>query len=302
MSDQVDMVKAIRDNLEKNSKNYPCHTNRASELGHECVRYLYYRRTEWDKAEIYTADTLMIFEEGNYGERQVLEMLAKAGVECFEQQNAFGNEALFKKLKITGHLDWKIRENGRAIPVEFKTMNSFIYDSIHTIDDMIHSNKSWIKKYPSQLTIYLLGAEEEYGYFLLKSKGDGRLKQIRMELDLELGERLLKRAEEVNRAVDAGELPDRIPYDPDVCGMCSFKNHCNPAEPREEIDFQESPVLLALLEEREESKSDFKIYGNADKKAKDMLKKCEASKVMVGPFICQIKRAKNRTTITIEKV
>ena len=42
-----DIVGRIYSQKERKIKINPCHTNRASELGHPCLRYLVYIRTSW---------------------------------------------------------------------------------------------------------------------------------------------------------------------------------------------------------------------------------------------------------------
>ena len=129
----LDMVAGILTNRRKNNKKFPCHSNRASAIGDDCLRYLVYSRTDWDKSDDFDDGLLAIFNEGNIHEPAVIKDLADAGFEIFEQQVSFGNENLLKQYKITGHLDFKIRDQGRAIPVEFKTMSPYIFDSINSL-------------------------------------------------------------------------------------------------------------------------------------------------------------------------
>ena len=48
---------------------WPCHVNRASNLGHPCERYLVYSRTAWDKKAPHEWELQVVFDEGNNQER-----------------------------------------------------------------------------------------------------------------------------------------------------------------------------------------------------------------------------------------
>jgi len=42
-----DIQAALNIFLEKQKETYPCRVNRISQMGHECERFLYYSRHDW---------------------------------------------------------------------------------------------------------------------------------------------------------------------------------------------------------------------------------------------------------------
>lgn len=224
----------------------PCHTNRASELGYAvhliggCLRRGVYARTSWQERELHDARVQLIFDEGNNQERQVLIDLALAGVQIIEQQSAW----MWDQYLITGHVDGVWVEDGVAYPVEIKSMSPNVFAIVNTFDDF--RKKPWTRSYMAQIMLYMLFKNVDKGIFILKNKSTGELKQITVDLDYELGEACLKTAEEINKHVAEGTLPDQI-EDREICKNCPFKLLCLP-----EISFGEPLKIIddPMYEER----------------------------------------------------
>ena len=65
--------------------------------------------------------------------------------------------------------------------------------------------------------------------WILINKSSGRLKQLPWTLDYLMAEATLKRAEEINKHVASGTMPDfAITWDAEICEECSFFALCNP--------------------------------------------------------------------------
>jgi hypothetical protein len=214
----------------------------ASAVGHPCERSLTFDQLRVAAAN---ADLQPIFALGNTLERQAIidmnEALAGTNISLVQQQtplppNPYG---------IGGQLDWKVKlraadgRPGVVFPCEFKSTSPHAYDGIDTFEDMRDHRNLWIRKWPAQLTVYMVLTNTEAGLFLLRNKVTGRYKQINVPLDYEYAEGLLKRAERVKAAVAAYNaantdeekvkcLPPRIAFEPSVCESCSHYNVCIP--------------------------------------------------------------------------
>lgn len=261
-----DLVKDVYFQKERKIKVTPCHTNRASELGHECLRYLVLNRTRWQEKKPHDVKLQLLFDEGNHQEDIVIRDLLEAGVRVSEQQKAFE----WRKYQITGHLDLTATVNGFNGPIEIKSMNPHIFDSINSLEDF--KKYFWTARYLAQMQIYLLMNESERGYFLLKNKSTGELKQIEVILDYGFAESLIKKAETVNAHVEAETLPDFC-KDPEACKRCAFFGHvCNPPLEFDAPVIADDPELVEILDRRAELEEGKKEFDRLDKKVKSRFK------------------------------
>ena len=223
---------------------YPCHVNRASAIGHPCERYLVYCRTHWDQRPKHSWKLQAIFDEGNWQEKIVEDDLKKAGFDIVEQQVAFK----IKDQLITGHIDGKLFLPPELIPFETKSMNPYIWDSIHCIEDMLNHKRPWVRHYPSQLQTYLFGHDKEYGIFILKNKSNGLIKVIDVYLDYDFVELLLQKAERVNEHIDKETTPPKI-EDAEYCVECAFRHICLPDIINDDIKIITGPATIKLIDE-----------------------------------------------------
>lgn len=277
------VVAKVRSAMERRIKVYPCNTNRASELGHDCERYLVYNRTCWEKKAPHGVDSEFIFEAGRRIEDEAIAELAEAGFQVLEQQRSFRypDEAL----NITGHLDLKIANgDGVAYPCEIKGLNQWDFAKLNMIEDFFDSTKPWIRKYPAQLYLYLLMSNSELGLFYLKDKQSHQPKEIWVPLDYAYTEQLLAKAERINAHVAAGTMPDPIPFNDQICRWCSFMHLCVPdrdlgdgAQLIEDPDFEEK------LKRRAELEAAKKEYDAIDRQIKAQVK--EKDNLIVGDFV-----------------
>lgn len=233
----------------------PCHSNRASEAGHPCVRYLYFARTRWKDRKAHGAELQAIFELGKDLEDIVVNrwLINRLGLSIVRPKD---RDYSYPSIQVTGHLDAYIEEeitkeglvrplmpasepdpaaetSSVWVPAEIKGVAIGTWNEVDSFEDILTSSRPWVRKYAGQMLLYLLMDNKEYGRFVIFSKEKGRLKDIPVVLadHLEEAEAILKRLEVVNQAVADGKAPPRFyePGFPDpMCEECSFGHICLP--------------------------------------------------------------------------
>jgi hypothetical protein len=174
----------------------------------------------------------VIFEDGNDNEKAVLRRLQEAGVEVVQTQRPFS----WPEYNITGMIDGMVRIDGQLYPLEIKSISTYGYPKVNSIQDLGESESFWLRKIPVQLAMYMLMSRKEKGYLLIRDKGfagggdnpeEIGIKEFEMTLDdaLKYGEIGLKNAEQVNECVAEGILPPGV-ADTTMCMRCDFLNHC----------------------------------------------------------------------------
>jgi CRISPR/Cas system-associated exonuclease Cas4 (RecB family) len=271
------IVEQITESKRKKISSYPVHSNRASDLGNPCVRYHVYNRTRWAEKSLHDVGLQQVFDLGNDFEKIALRELAEAGITVIEQQRSFE----WKEYQITGHIDGLIQVNGGTYPLEIKSMSPFVFDSIQDINSLTKGKYAYLRKYPTQLNLYMLMKNIDKAVFLFKNKSTGAYKEAWMDLDYELGEETLKRAEAVNAHVAAGTLPDRI-ADDRACEDCPFIHICIPDHTGQEVEILDDDEIVELLTRQEELKPAQKEYNEIDATLKRKLE--GRDKLIAGPF------------------
>jgi len=284
-----DIVGAVYEAKRRKIRNYPAKSNRASECGHPCERFLVLSRTRWQEKVLHGPDLEFIFEEGRMIEDAAMADLREAGFEVIEQQRQFEWAAL----QLTGHLDAKIRvpDTGQVFPVEVKGLAHHTWAATETIQDMHNSTRPWMQKYPAQLTMYLLNAGHERGLFYLKSKANFRPKVLWVDLDYAYAETICKRLERVNAHVAAGTLPDPID-EPDVCEDCGFLAVCLPEVRGRALEIADNPRLIELLARRDALAAARTEFESVDKEIKDAVR--DREKVLIGDWLITGKEVRRR--------
>ena len=238
------MTRDIRNYLSSKSKVYPCRVNRASEIGHPCPRYLAYTRVAWQHKSPPDATLQVTFDDGNLHEQYMIRLMQDSGIVIEETQKGYE----WREYEITGHLDGKIRttDDGKTYlaPLEIKSNSPFTFDRIRSQADLYDPKRFWLEKWAAQIQLYLLMDSKPWGILALKNKaamGTFPIRLIRIDLDYDLAEKLLKRAERNNQVVadwfkaeDSGAsdeeldaiLPERIEPSEETCGRCSFMSLC----------------------------------------------------------------------------
>ncbi len=273
------LTEQVVDYKKSQIKQWPVRSNRASEIGHPCERYLVFLRTRWQEKALHDVALQFIFDEGRMHEDAVLATLTAAGLKLIEQQRAFD----WPKYQITGHIDAKVLSGNRAIPLEIKSSSPFVFNKLNSVQDLFDGEYVYLKKYPAQMTLYMLMDGKDEGLFLFKNKVNGQLKEIPMTLDYTYGESLIQKAERINRHVEAGTIPDPVEWSEEVCGGCGFAHICMPEVRRDALEITDMPELEAKLKRREELKVLAREYEALDKEIKIFFK--EKEKVVVGDYL-----------------
>jgi len=219
----MNLIEKVRETKAAKIKLYPCLSNRASALPDACTRKLVYQRTRWQEAALHDVDLQYIFDEGNHQEEIVIKDLAAAGIQVQQQQRPFE----WKEYQITGHVDGFVQTESGLVPIEIKSMSPNVFKCMNSVDDL--KRYSWTRKYTGQIVLYMLMGNCDKAILLLKNKSTGQLKQFDLDLNdyLDVGEELLKKAEEINKHVAAGTIPGFCD-DADECMKCAFRHICMP--------------------------------------------------------------------------
>ena len=257
----IDAVKA------KKIKLYPCHTNRASNAGQECLRRLVYERTDWDKKLLHDVGLQYIFDEGNRSEDITMQEMNEAGIQIFEGQRPFQYESV----NLTGKIDFTATQE--AIPVEAKSINPYDFGTIKDLESVKTHKKARIRGYLAQLNVYLFLKEKPEGILLFRDKNSGRYKQINVPLDYELVEAVLKKFEAVNEHIKNKTLPEKI-SDLTICKTCPFRAHCLPdVSFGDGVKIVSDAYLVQLIEKRVATEVQATEYDAVDKELKELVKK-----------------------------
>jgi len=282
------IIEKILEYKQKKYRQAPVHSNRASELGHPCIRYLVLNRLKWQEKALPPLGKLLLYEEGNLHEQKVLRDIQDAGFVVIEQQRMFE----WREYQITGHIDAKVIVNEKVYPLEIKTTSPYIFRKINSPKDLYESEHYWIRMYPAQMVLYLLMDNKEEGIFIFKDKSSGELKEIVLQLDYELGEELLKKAEIINRCVEREEIPEGIEFNEEICGSCGFAHICLPEAKRQEILLLEDPELLEKVDRWYELRELVKEYNRLDSELKEMLK--GKDRILLGNYLITGKWVKRK--------
>ena len=272
------IAEKILEAKQRKGKVYPVHSNRASELGHQCLRYLVLNRTHWEDKAPPDARLQMIFDVGRVFEEVVMSDLREAGFTILEQQRPFS----WALHNITGSIDGKLLIADEAIPMEIKSAAPYSFDSINSIEDMRRHKWHFMRKYPAQLTLYMLMDGKDRGVFIFMNKSTGQIKDIWLDLDYELGESLIQKADTINKHVAEGTLPEPMEYSEEICTGCPFVHICLPERIGKEVEFVDDDRLLELLNRHAELKALAKEFDEVDKQIKPLVEGKE--KLLIGDW------------------
>lgn len=279
----------------------PQHSNRISGLGHPCARFLTYCRTHWE--ELGGVDVFLkgIFQTGNELEPVIERIISRAGQKADPRWRLVGAQMpivdkFFAEHQITGTIDGKlqIEFDGEWInyaAADIKTCSSFTFDKFHAPEDLLRDDGHFGYRWYAQLTMYAFGMNLEHAALIMVNKTNlFNVKVICWQIDYDLCESLVQKADEINYAVDLCRRkggddfhhPPKINR-PKICSDCKVAHICNPKiEYEQEAIFDDSEAA-SLIAERFDLEAASKRY----KKVGDELKKVlpRAPILIVGPFV-----------------
>ena len=274
MSEAIDIPGSVDRLLESRQKNYPCHANRASSIGDDCLRRLVYERTSWELKAKVDIGLEFAFLIGNIIEEPLTRLVKDAGFTIERTQESFNARGRNGETLLTGHIDGVIRKGDYKAVLEVKTMSPFVWDKIETVADF--QRYSWTRKYIHQLNIYCYGLEIPDGIWVLINKSSGRIRQIVWKLDYQLAEEALSKAEEINRHVLNNTIPEfDIRWPVSDCEKCSFVSLCNPPMNREASELIVDETLIKDINEMmslAESAGRFEILKKELKEKMELIK------------------------------
>ena len=230
---------ALKESFEKEIREPgPSRFNWPSRAGHPCTRFLVWVRTRWGELQKHDAGLQSVFDEGHIQQREVIVRLEKMGFEIVEQQRPF--EYAGYSGKIEGKIkSYRSERWTPPLPIEIKTCAPWVFDTLHTEEDIIKAKTHYMRGYQHQMNLYLLMDNVEHGAYIFKNKVSGWLKWIPATLDWALADSLVTRSKEIDGMVAEKIDPPPISYDDGICGRCGFLSNCYP--PR---DFGEGAELI----------------------------------------------------------
>jgi CRISPR/Cas system-associated exonuclease Cas4 (RecB family) len=290
---------AHRADLEKRGgERWPARTNIASQIGHPCARRMYFKRTAWDQARPFGPDAIERMDAGDQWGEATVRRLMDLGFAVEETEVRLD----WKEYQIAGKADiGALRERNvrDSVPAEIKSVTRWAYNKLGSVQDMLESSSVYHRLYPHQLNLYLLMRDKPSGLFILRDREGGGMRLLPAALDLDLGEECLRRAETVNKAIEAGEPPDVIEWS-EWCEACDFREHCRHPELRAgPLDVITDEEILDMLREREELALASKRYGQIDKAIKKYMKAKVEGSAIAGDFKITIKD-RTRKGYTVE--
>ena len=262
--------------LTKRITRYQRKNSILSDIG-ECDRQMTYSVLDWDKKPLHDWELQARFDVGNLVERETIRELEGLGFKVTLSQLPVQIKNRKGEIIATGKIDGFIEHGGMKFPLEIKSMNVNVFNRIKSVDDL--QKQPYLRKYTRQITMYCYGHNQEQGILLLNDCL-GHWKIIPIYLDYAEGERILQRLERVHEAIKAKKYPDRIPYDYDQCGKCSFAAICLQDIVNTPADFIENEQLEADLDRHEELKPAAREYDHLHEKLTETFQKIE--KAVVG--------------------
>lgn len=279
VADMIGQITAARERqLASKIKSWPKANTYASSIP-ACARQGVYEILAWDQKKLHDTNLQARFEEGNRQEDWVLAELTKLGSQLdfrvVETQVPLSKD-MTDRYRLSGKIDAKIQFDGRRVPVEVKSMNPMFYDKVNLVSDLI--TDPFLSRYYRQMQAYMLGHNESECILIL-TDCLGHWKFIVIDLDLAYAEEhVLKKLETINKYVDLNrgktdnwELPERIPYDDDLCAKCSFAHICLPdVLNKARVKFSSDAELDHFLTQHEQLAPAKKAYEEVHERLKEV--------------------------------
>lgn len=271
-----EIIKRRKAELAKKITAYPRNYPYLSDIG-ECDRQMTYGVTHWQERALPDEDLQARFDAGNLQEREIIRELEGLGFKISLSQMPVEVRGRGGILLSRGKVDGFIEYEGHKIPFEVKSMNPNIFESIKDVSDF--QKRPYLRKYIRQLQMYMFGNNVEQSIFIL-TDCLGHWKILPLYLSLEECEQILQRLERVHFHLAARTLPDRVPYDRDICGKCPFAVRCLPDILNKPAEMINNPQVEADITRHEELAPLSSEYKRLHEKLKDTFEGVE--KAIVG--------------------
>lgn len=285
-------------------------SNWPTALAHDCEAYATYNRTvPPELRRKIDVGLAMIFSEGNDQARMVRRDLIDAGFEVAGEEG----QMTWPKYEISGRRDFTIWKEGmkERVRVELKSCSPYSFLAIKKPEDLIDTDKDWLKKWYRQVALYMVLQGVETYWLMLKSKSSGEIKILEFKWNDQIAqeaEKMIAKAERTNKLVRLGDPPPAHTKisDPDVCCECPFFDVCLPEMLMGPgaVVFGEEDVteLTAQLNRRAELEPLVKEYKALDDDLKSMVKSAGSdgqTRFVIGEWISTIKEV-NKSAYTVK--
>lgn len=246
---------------------YPKRAFTCSDI-HECDCYMLHSVLDWDKRELHDAGLQAIFDAGNKEEENVKNRIGyELGLEFVETQSPFEIKNRAGEVIASGKIDGKILWNGKAVPVEIKSMNENSFNMINSLDDF--KKKPLYRKYLRQMQLYLYGNNQEAGLFIISNFRTEKI--ILVTLDYGECEYILSRLERLWEMKKTGTYPEPE-YRPELCDRCPFSSLCMGDAIHKPAEMINNELLEEKLNRRLELEPLVKEYKDIDEEVKSVFK------------------------------
>jgi hypothetical protein len=196
----------------------------ASEIGHECDRYLWLS-FRWAKPADFDGRMLRLFDSGNHQEPRLIADLRAIGVEVWDKDQD-GNQWRYKALG--GHFAGSLDGVGLGLPeapktphlLEFKTANAKSFAAM--VKNGVKKSKP---QHWQQMQVYMGWASLTRAMYLMVNKDTDEIHAERLEFEKDAFDRAIQRAE---RIITAPEPAVTLADDATnfTCKFCRFKDQC----------------------------------------------------------------------------
>ena len=193
--------------------NFLARHNRASEIGHPCLRYLYLLRT------MSVEQSLKLWRLFKVG-REFEEVIIKKLLQILPVK-AFQRPVEDKELCLAGVLD-VLLENDE--PIEIKSCGKYSFSEIYKFSEkpvLLRQADILYRKYYFQVQSYLFMLDVEKGFLFVKDRESGNELLIEVVRDEEAIKEIKTKCEKINEAYEKQILPIGI-FLKDVCSQCFF--------------------------------------------------------------------------------
>lgn len=291
----------------------PATSNYASNVGHPCLANQYYRRVGAERTPI-KPETQAIFESGDMWERETVSfMRAEMDQEWAKAQTGFPKDELNIGCRIDGGFRPIRARDQRLIVGEIKRVNAREFKKIapggiQGIHDMLNRCSWWIRKYLFQGASYLHYSGEHGLIFILREPQSGWAKFVPMPADADITKEIWKQCESnariINAAVESKQVPERMQWDKQVCGMCDYANTvCFPETQNLGMEVLAHPSMLADVAEYLGTLEAVKMHNAARDRIRYAVLHTKKDHVLLGQYAeARVRKSGTGKSVHITKI